>query len=280
MRRVLCSKLPASNRYIPKLDLKPAIQSAFSRYQKQDCCDQEKFTQRHFTQSWSRATRSFSTKKMGQGVQIEDGKIVNKNPATGEVISLVPCTPIDQLDAMVENAKAAAPSWSALDSSDRIQLLKKGLEVLSKDIENLQIMIVKEMGKPKAEAEEEAEGCPDKEEYLEILQKALEPKRHGNSIVVRQPLGTSVILSPWNFPADEILYLLLPSLGSGNTVIVKPSEVAPETGAIVVNALASVLPPNVLQLAQGDGAVGSYLVSHPKVDMICMTGSSATGEPR
>lgn len=59
--------------------------------------------------------------------------------------------------------------------------------------------------------------------------------------------------------------------------IVKPSEVAPETGAIVVNAVASALPPGVLQLAQGDGSVGSHLVSHPDIDMICMTGSSATG---
>ena len=62
------------------------------------------------------------------------------------------------------------------------------------------------------------------------------------------------------------------------TVIVKPSEVAPETGAMVVQAMASVLPPDVLQLAQGDGSVGAHLVAHPKVDMICMTGSSATGK--
>ena len=66
--------------------------------------------------------------------------------------------------------------------------------------------------------------------------------------------------------------------GSGNTAIVKPSEVAPETGAIVVNAIASALPPGVLQLAQGDGEVGSHLVAHADIDMVCMTGSSATGK--
>lgn len=56
--------------------------------------------------------------------------------------------------------------------------------------------------------------------------------------------------------------------GSGNTAIVKPSEVAPETGAIVVNAFMSVLPPGVLQLAQGDGVVGSHLVAHADIDMV------------
>jgi acyl-CoA reductase-like NAD-dependent aldehyde dehydrogenase len=86
------------------------------------------------------------------------------------------------------------------------------------------------------------------------------------------------VLSPWNFPADEILLLMLPALGSGNSVIVKPSEVAPGTGALVVNALASALPEGVLQLAQGDGVIGAQLVSHPDISMVAMTGSSETGK--
>ena len=81
-----------------------------------------------------------------------------------------------------------------------------------------------------------------------------------------------------SFPADEILLLALPALGSGNTVIVKPSEVAPETGKIVVETLAAVLPPGVLQLVQGDGAVGAALTAHQGTHLICMTGSSDTGK--
>lgn len=72
--------------------------------------------------------------------------------------------------------------------------------------------------------------------------------------------------------------LALPALGAGNTVIVKPSEVAPRTGAMFVNALASVLPDGVLQVVQGDGSVGEQLVSSDDVHMIAMTGSSATGK--
>ena len=71
---------------------------------------------------------------------------------------------------------------------------------------------------------------------------------------------------------------MLPALGSGNAVVVKPSEVTPETGALTVQTLSAVLPEGVLQLVQGDGTVGACLVQHPAVTMIAMTGSSATGK--
>lgn len=82
----------------------------------------------------------------------------------------------------------------------------------------------------------------------------------------------------WNFPADEILLLALPALIAGNTVIVKPSEVSPSTGAMVVNAVASALPLSVFQVAQGDGGIGARLVASPSIDMVAMTGSSAVGK--
>jgi len=71
--------------------------------------------------------------------------------------------------------------------------------------------------------------------------------------------------------------LALPSLASGNTVVVKPSEVVPETGALLVKTLQKVLPPDVIQVAQGSGSVGAALVAHSGVDLVAMTGSSATG---
>lgn len=73
------------------------------------------------------------------------------------------------------------------------------------------------------------------------------------------------------------MLLALPSLASGNTVIVKPSEVVPETGALMVRTMQQKLPPGVLQLAQGEGSVGAALVAHPRIDLVAMTGSSATG---
>lgn len=216
---------------------------------------------------------------MVQGVPIEDGCIVNRNPATNEVISRVACTTPRQLDTMVKEAVRARSMWAQTPAKDRVSLLRKGLSELSKRSKELAEMIVREMGKPLHEAKEEVDGAVSKDDYFDILEKALEARKHGSSVVVRQPLGVVAVLSPWNFPADEILLLALPALGSGNTVIVKPSEVAPETGAIVVNALRSVLPDDgILQLAQGDGSVGAELVGHPSVNLVAMTGSSATGK--
>ena len=98
----------------------------------------------------------------------------------------------------------------------------------------------------------------------------------GNACIVRDPHGVVAICSPWNFPADEALLLALPALAAGNTVVLKPSEVAPLTGAIVAEALQALLPDGVVELVQGDGGVGAALVGGD-VQMVAMTGSSATG---
>jgi len=121
-----------------------------------------------------------------------------------------------------------------------------------------------------------------KDAWLDMVRDANEDvKLSGDgaeSVVVRDPLGVVVVISPWNFPAGEIPFLAVPALAAGNTVIVKPSEVTPLTGALYVKALASALPEGVLQVAQGDGAVGEQLVSSEDVHMVAMTGSSATGK--
>jgi acyl-CoA reductase-like NAD-dependent aldehyde dehydrogenase len=215
---------------------------------------------------------------MVQGVSIVGNCIINRNPATGEEISRVPCTSTEEMNRMMERAVSAQKSWRQLPVKERIELLRKGLMELAKHADKLEKLIVQEMGKPLAEAQEEVDGAVRKDDFLHILERSLQPKTHGNNVVVRQPLGVVAVLSPWNFPADEILLLVLPALGSGNTAIVKPSEVAPDTGALVVNTLASVLPEGTLQLAQGDGEVGAQLVSHPATAMIAMTGSSETGK--
>ena len=190
----------------------------------------------------------------------------------------MPCTTSDKLDSLVSSAKQAQLSWSKHNPGDRIRLLKQGLKALADMKETLIPLIVQEMGKPLAEAREEVECALDRDEYFAVLQEALQPQKRGDTcLVVRQALGVVAVLSPWNFPADEILLLVLPALASGNTVIVKPSEVTPETGSLVVTTLASVLPDGVLQLAQGDGTVGAQLVAHKDTAMIAMTGSSATG---
>ena len=154
---------------------------------------------------------------MVQGVVIEDGCIVNTNPATGQVISRVPCTTPDQVDEIVKNAQVALVKWSALEADARMDLLRKSLRALGKESERLVSLMVEEMGKPISEAREELEGAVAKDEFMDLLQSAQQPQKFGSSLVVRQALGVVVVLSPWNFPVDEILLLALPALAAGNT---------------------------------------------------------------
>ena len=216
---------------------------------------------------------------MVQGVKVtDDGYIVNVNPATGEEISRVACTSTEAVEELYERSVEAQIPWSKRSAEERIQMLRDGLAEIAKQSDQVSKLMVREMGKPLAEAREEMEFAVDKDDYLNILLESLQPIRHGkSSIVVRQALGVVAVLSPWNFPCDEILLLTLPALASGNTVVLKPSEVAPETGALTAQCLTSSLPSNVLQVAQGDGRVGATMVSHASTSMVAMTGSSATG---
>lgn len=157
---------------------------------------------------------------MAQGVVIEDGCIVNTNPATGEAISRVRVTSESEVDEMVARANDASLSWSTTEAKDRIDLLRKGLKALGEHSDKLAALIVQEMGKPMSEAKEEMDGAVNKNQFMDILEKAQASQKHGNSLVVRHALGVAVVLSPWNFPVDEILLLALPALAAGNTGMV------------------------------------------------------------
>jgi len=221
---------------------------------------------------------------MVQGVNIIDGVIQNINPATGELLSpSVSVTTSTELADVVKLANASQESWSALSLDERIDILRKGLAAVEPIAKKLAETITNEMGKvPKEAIAEVEEAIGLKDEWLDLVKEANEDVKlsdgESESIIVRDPLGVVVVISPWNFPAGEIPFLAIPALASGNTVIVKPSEVTPFSGALYCSALSSVLPEGVLQLVQGDGSVGEQLVSSEDVHMIAMTGSSATGK--
>jgi acyl-CoA reductase-like NAD-dependent aldehyde dehydrogenase len=215
---------------------------------------------------------------MVQGVEIDsDNCIVDTNPATGEVIARVPCTLLDEVPALVARARAAQPAWAATPLGERVALLKRACESLAARKEELIDLVVREMGKVRAEAEEEVAGAIARAAYVDLIAAANAPVAVDNGLICRDAHGVVAVCSPWNFPADEPLLLCLPALVAGNTVILKPSEVVPLVGALVGGALAAALPADVFQLVQGDGAVGAALVQ-ADVQMVAMTGSSATGK--
>jgi len=214
---------------------------------------------------------------MVQGVQVEDGFLVNTNPATGEVIGKVEITTPEEVDATVLRSKIAQVTWAAMPLDERMALLREAIAQLKGSEAELTNLITQEMGKVVSEAGEEAGECTGQDERLDLIQKANAPQEIEGAVIVQCPHGVVLICSPWNFPAAEILMLALPALAAGNTVILKPSEVSPSTGAKVVETLRNVLPSSVVQVCQGDGDVGKRLVSHADIAMVAMTGSSATG---
>lgn len=171
----------------------------------------------HHNSPQNRLRTTPTQQRMGQGVAVDDGFIINTNPATGEVVSKVKCSSQEEIDRAIQVANEAQKTWALESSSDRIALLKKGLKVVGHQSEKLVEWMILEMGKPVAEAEEEVQDTVQKDDFLAILEKSLEPQVFGSSTIVRDPFGVVTILSPWNYPVDEILLLALPALASGNT---------------------------------------------------------------
>ena len=216
---------------------------------------------------------------MVQGVVIEDGHIVDVDPATGEVIARVKCSTPADVTAAVAACAAAQPAWAATPLAARIALLKEACRLLGADgkAAALAALITQEMGKIAEEAAEEVSGACAKDDWLDLISDANVPVRVDNGLVVREAHGVVAVCSPWNFPADEILLLAMPALAAGNCVVLKPSEVVPLIGAAVYDALAAALPKDVIRIVQGDGVIGAALVA-ADVQMCTMTGSTATGK--
>lgn len=219
---------------------------------------------------------------MVQGVKIEKRCIINTNPANGDIISRTPVTSFSELTQRIHEAHEVQNVWSYDTTlSQRIELLRQGCTALKTVTTQLSLLITKEMGKPIRESEEEVNNIFQSDVFLSLLKQANEDiiYTHANttSRIIRDPLGIVIILSPWNFPCDELMLMVLPALVAGNTVIVKPSEVAPLTGELTINTLKKWLPDGVLTVVQGDATVGKFLVEHKYVNMVALTGSCTVG---
>lgn len=105
------------------------------------------------------------------------------------------------------------------------------------------------------------------------------PSQHGRTYVVREAIGVCALITPWNWPLNQIVCKVAPAIAAGCTVILKPSEIAPLTGIIFAEILhEAVVPAGVFNLVNGNGPdVGAPLTAHPKVDLVSFTGSTRAG---
>lgn len=203
------------------------------------------------------------------------------NPATGEVLAQVEAASMDGVRAAVARAREAQAGWATVPIEDRARALEAFGEALAADAKGLGELIAREMGKTLRSAVGEVRGyASGVAKELAEIREALEPIHYESESqdvrTVRDPLGVVAAITPWNFPVGMPLSILLPALGAGNSVVFKPSEQTPLVGARLAELLRVELPEGVLELVQGDGAVGAALVESD-VDMVAFVGSRDTG---
>jgi succinate-semialdehyde dehydrogenase/glutarate-semialdehyde dehydrogenase len=210
------------------------------------------------------------------------------NPATLESVGEIEVQNAEDVRAAVERARRAQPEWAELGFEERARYLKRALQILVERQDEFIEVILRESGKPRTEAimMEIFAGCDVLQYYARRARKILRPERrrlHGvmrftkKLRVVYRPLGVIGVISPWNGPFILTLNPTVQALMAGNSVVLKPSEVTPYSGALVGSLFeAAELPEGVLTVVTGDGETGAALVE-AGVNKISFTGSVATG---
>jgi acyl-CoA reductase-like NAD-dependent aldehyde dehydrogenase len=203
------------------------------------------------------------------------------NPATGSVFATVARADRATVDEAVAAARRAFPAWAAVPYSERVAIMRKIGDVLAGHADEVGRLVTTEQGKPVAESVGEVVMGSMLARYLAdnvSFEPVTYPSGTGHRIVEhRKPLGVVAAITPWNHPLTLLWVKLLPALIAGNTVIVKPAATTPLSSVRITELLNDLLPAGVLNVIVDDNDLGGALTSHPGVDHIAFTGSTATG---
>lgn len=204
------------------------------------------------------------------------------NPATGEAIATVVAgTPAD-VDAAVAAAAAAAPAWADTSVADRAKLLAGIAEGLTERAEDIAQLLTKEMGSPIGFARAVQVPLPihSFNNAANVVSDFEFEYPDGASTIVREPFGVVGAITPWNYPLYLIAEKVAYALAAGNTVVLKPSEVAPLTAVSLIEVCDAVgLPAGVLNVVFGTGpVVGEAIAAHPDIALVTFTGSTRAGK--
>ncbi|MEG8279805.1 aldehyde dehydrogenase family protein [Streptomyces sp. AHA2] len=202
------------------------------------------------------------------------------DPATEELVARAPAGCAADVDRAVAAAVAAQPAWAALPVAERVARIAEWAEVVTAHADELAELERREMGKPldlgRPFIEAAAAGMRTAaERALSYPFERTFPHPHGETRVVRHPLGATAVITPWNFPVAVLLGALGPLLAAGNTVVVKPSERSPLSAVRLCELLR--LPDGVINLVLGDVRAGAPLAEHEDVQLVHFTGSVAAG---
>ena len=209
------------------------------------------------------------------------------NPANGAIAGSIEAAGQSAVDAAVASSRAALQGpWGALPPVVRGEVLKALAGLIEANADRIAEADCRDMGKPvsagRFEAAMVAAGFTRYYgEAIDKWQRGAIPATDAGAfeMQVRRPRGVIGTIIPWNFPAINLMMKVAPMLAAGNSVVAKPSELSPGSAAIIAElAMEAGLPPGALNMVQGDGQTGDLLARHAGIDMLALTGSTATGK--
>jgi betaine-aldehyde dehydrogenase len=214
-----------------------------------------------------------------------NGKIEVTNPATEEVLDIVPRGTAEDVESAVRSSREAFQSWRKMGANERTSLLHEVASRVQRHKGELVRLLTLEEGKPLSENDEELEWVANTFDYYAELGRhdrgrVIPPGEHSQfNFILKEPYGVVGCIVPWNYPLFLMAWKVAPALAAGNTVIIKPSELTPLTALYMAENCFDGLPAGVVNVITGFGPeTGEPLVKHPDVPVIAFTGSLATGQ--
>src|SRR3954467_1375617 len=212
-----------------------------------------------------------------------------ENPATGEVIAELPRMGVSETRRAIERAEEALPQWSSMLAKERARILRRWADLMMEHEDDLARLLTREPGKPLAESRVEIAyaasffewfGEEAKRVYGDTIPTYMSDRR---IVVIRQPVGVTAGITPWNFPAAMVTRKAAPALAAGCTMVLKPAEQTPLSALAVAQlGLEAALPPGVLGLVTGPAQdapeIGRTMTGSPIVRKLGFTGSTEVGK--
>lgn len=203
------------------------------------------------------------------------------DPSTEEPFTRIALGDRRDVDRAVAAAKAAFPSFSRTTREERLAMMRRLLAAYEARVEDIAVAVSREMGAPIKFARDAQVPCGSIHiaKTIEALETFEFDRHKGTTLITHEPVGVCGLITPWNWPLNQIASKVAPALAAGCTMVLKPSEIAPINAIIFAEIVhAAGLPKGVFNLVHGDGpVVGNAISSHPDIDMVSFTGSTRAG---
>jgi len=221
-------------------------------------------------------------KNLINGEMIDTGEWLDVvNPANEEVIGQVPACGQGELDKAVAAARAAFKTWKNTPIEERRAAIMAMSGAIKENADELYRLLTSEQGKPHDQAKGEiygAAGMSAAQSTLELADEITEDSDARLSRTRRVPVGVVGGIVPWNFPVMMAVQKIAPAMLSGCTIVLKPSPFTPLTTLRIAELIADKVPAGVVNIITGEDELGPMITSHPDIDKITFTGSTATGK--